>query len=79
MVLLPRVALAAACLIGERVRSSIADSVFEVGIGRSIRVTVSVGVSEFGRDGNTIDGILRVADERLYRAKEEGRNCVIAM
>lgn len=78
MVLLPRAALATACLVGERIRSAVADSVFEAGIGQSIRVTVSIGVSEFGRDGNTIDGILRVADERLYRAKGEGRNCVIA-
>jgi two-component system, cell cycle response regulator len=78
MVLLPRAALGLASLIGERVRSAIAESMFEVGIGESIRITVSIGVSEFGRDGNTIDGILRVADERLYRAKDEGRNCVIA-
>jgi hypothetical protein len=33
--------------------------------GRTVSDTVSVGVSEFGRDGNTIDTLLRVADERL--------------
>jgi two-component system cell cycle response regulator len=37
-----------------------------------------VGVSLFGPDGDTLDTILRVADERLYRAKHDGRNCVVA-
>jgi two-component system cell cycle response regulator len=78
MVLLPQLALGAASLIGERVRSAIAGSMFEAGIGRLIEVTVSIGVSEFGRDGDTLDAILRVADERLYCAKNAGRNCVIS-
>jgi diguanylate cyclase (GGDEF)-like protein len=78
MILLPQSALEAARTIGERVRAAIAGSAFEAGIGRLIEVTVSVGVSQFGRDGDTIDAILRVADERLYRAKHAGRNCVIA-
>jgi two-component system, cell cycle response regulator len=79
MVLLPQLTLGAARLIGERVRSAIAGSMFEVGIGRLVEVTVSIGVSEFGRDGDTLDTILRVADERLYRAKDAGRNCVISV
>ena len=43
-----------------------------------IGVTISLGASEFGRDGDTLDDFLRAADKRLYRAKHEGRNCVIA-
>jgi two-component system cell cycle response regulator len=31
-----------------------------------------------GRDGDTIDTILRVADERTYDAKHQGRNRVVA-
>ncbi|MDB5523191.1 MAG: putative Diguanylate kinase, domain [Rhizobium sp.] len=79
MVSLPGASTETARLIGERVRSAIADSAFEAGIGQSIRITVSIGVSEFGRDGDTLDAFLRVADQRLYRAKHEGRNRVIAV
>ncbi|WP_408359845.1 hypothetical protein [Paraburkholderia sediminicola] len=64
--------------MGERVRAAVSGSAFEVGIARLIEVTVSDGVSQLGRDGDTIDAMLRVADERLHRAKHEGRNCVIA-
>jgi two-component system, cell cycle response regulator len=78
MVLLPQSLLEAARTIGERVRVAIARSAFEAGIGRLVEVTVSIGVSQFGRDGDTIDTLVRVADERLYRAKHLGRNRVVA-
>ncbi|MDB5782927.1 GGDEF domain-containing protein [Caballeronia mineralivorans] len=78
MVLLPQSLLEAARTIGERVRVAIARSAFEAGIGHLVEVTVSIGVSQFGHDGDTIDTLLRVADERLYRAKHQGRNCVVA-
>ncbi|MBN3792475.1 GGDEF domain-containing protein [Burkholderia sp. Ac-20353] len=78
MVLLPQAALDTARSIGERIRAAIAGAPFEAGVGEPIEITVSVGVSEFGRDGETIDAILRKADERLYRAKHQGRNRVVA-
>ncbi|AKM02781.1 MULTISPECIES: GGDEF domain-containing protein [Burkholderia cepacia complex] len=78
MVLLPQAALDTARSVGERIRAAIAGTPFENGDGKPIEVTVSVGISEFGRDGETIDAILRKADERLYQAKHQGRNRVIA-
>jgi len=79
MVLLPQVALTVAQSIGERIREAIANNAFDERAGRAIPLTVSIGVSQFGRDGNTIDEILRAADERLYRAKHQGRNRVVAV
>jgi diguanylate cyclase (GGDEF)-like protein len=78
MVLLPGATRDAACVLGERLRSAIERNSFEVGTGPPIDITISIGVSELGRDGDTLDDFLRVADKRLYRAKHEGRNCVIA-
>ena len=41
-------------------------------------ITIRIGATEFGRDGDTREKLLRTADERLYRAKDRGRNCVTA-
>ncbi|WP_225122817.1 diguanylate cyclase [Bradyrhizobium sp. BRP22] len=67
---------ASACAVAERLRSTIEGTAFDVGAEPPVGVTISVGVSEFGRDGDTLDGFLNVADQRLYRAKFEGRNRV---
>ncbi len=77
MVLLPQTVLEAACIVAERVRTAIACTAFESGTQR-LTVTVSIGASQSSLDGDTIDEILRVADERLYSAKHQGRNRVIA-
>jgi diguanylate cyclase (GGDEF)-like protein len=78
MVLLPGATLDTACTVGERLRSAIEGNAFEVGTRPPIDVTISIGVSEFGRDGDTLDAFLSAADKRLYQAKHQGRNCVIA-
>jgi diguanylate cyclase (GGDEF)-like protein len=43
------------------------------GVGR---MTVSIGVAALGADGSTLAALLDAADERLYAAKEAGRNRV---
>ncbi|QVW25841.1 GGDEF domain-containing protein [Pseudomonas hormoni] len=76
MILLPQTSLEGAHVIAERLRSSVANNSFH-GQQRSTVVTVSIGVSQSGRDGDTIEAILRTADQRLYHAKHEGRNRVV--
>jgi diguanylate cyclase (GGDEF)-like protein len=77
MVLLPKTTLEAARVVAERIRVGIADASFEDGSRRLTSVTVSIGISQFGRDGESIEAILRVADGRLYEAKRLGRNRVV--
>jgi diguanylate cyclase (GGDEF)-like protein len=40
-------------------------------------ITLSLGVAVFPEHGSTIDAILAAADTALYRAKGEGRDCVV--
>jgi diguanylate cyclase (GGDEF)-like protein len=40
-------------------------------------VTVSAGVTTLGREDQSVDAVLRRADEALYRAKSEGRDRVV--
>jgi diguanylate cyclase (GGDEF)-like protein len=76
MILLPQTSLEGAHVIAERLRNTVANNSFH-GLQRLTVVTVSIGVSQSGRDGDTIEAILRTADQRLYHAKHEGRNRVV--
>ncbi|WP_247263429.1 MULTISPECIES: GGDEF domain-containing protein [Pseudomonas] len=77
MILLPQTPLEGAHVIAERLRNTIATTSFNISQQRLTTVTVSIGVSQYGRDGDSIEDILHVADQRLYDAKHQGRNCVV--
>jgi diguanylate cyclase (GGDEF)-like protein len=40
------------------------------------RITISIGVAAFPQAGNNPQAVMKAADEALYRAKDDGRNCV---
>ncbi|WP_432519381.1 putative bifunctional diguanylate cyclase/phosphodiesterase [Kineococcus sp. SYSU DK006] len=58
--------------IAERVVSSIADRPVDIGGGRSLHITPSVGIA-LARDEGDASKLLRRADAALYRAKEGGK------
>ncbi|MGN6807158.1 MAG: GGDEF domain-containing protein [Trinickia sp.] len=78
MVLIPRGALDTALMAGERIRAAVQATPFVSGNDR-FSVTVSIGIAQFPHDGTTSEALMRAADERLSRAKDHGRNCVIAV
>jgi diguanylate cyclase (GGDEF)-like protein len=39
-------------------------------------ITVSAGIATFPTHGDTMEDLMRCADEALYRAKKSGRDCI---
>ncbi len=73
---LPGMAAHDALVAAEAVRRAVAEQVIEIE-DQTVRLTVSIGVHSL--DTYRIvdpEDALRAADEALYSAKEEGRNCV---
>ena len=62
--------------VGERVRKMVAAKPFMAGPGFHLTITVSLGVSSLLPVNDTVEELLKRADQALYRAKREGRNRV---
>lgn len=61
-----------------RTAEELSAMTFEGDTGETFHVTFSAGLAVAPGDGTTLDELLRVADARLYRAKENGRNRIEA-
>lgn len=66
-----------AAVVAEKVRKNIESTVLK-DQNNTYNVTVSLGVS-FVKPGDTVDGIIKRADDGLYKAKTLGRNRVCVM
>jgi diguanylate cyclase (GGDEF)-like protein len=74
--LLPDTELEGAETAAERIRFIIENLVLEADDGAAIRTTVSIGVSVWLHDGDTLEALLMRGDAALYQAKGTGRNRV---
>jgi diguanylate cyclase (GGDEF)-like protein len=61
--------------IAERIRRTVAETLFEGGRGTPIRLTISIGVATYPEHASERDSLLDTADKAMYRAKSLGRNC----
>jgi|GEM_PF-691090 len=61
----------------EQILESIKDMQLQTPTESSVNISFSAGVSEYGKDGTTLDVLLNNADKALYYAKQHGRSCVI--
>jgi diguanylate cyclase (GGDEF)-like protein len=77
-VILPETSVAGATQLAERLRCIVSEMVVESS-GQQLSVTISIGVAECRAEESHIDETLRRADEALYKAKELGRDRVVAV
>ena len=72
--LMPETSGAAALVVAERLRNTIAEHPMTLHGGGTIHVTASFGVAELSASFNTLTAWLERADTMLYAAKSGGRN-----
>ncbi len=49
---------------------------FDLGDGQAGYISASIGITLYPEDATTIESLLKNADQAMYRAKAEGRNCL---
>ncbi len=75
ILLLPETDLDGAAVLGESLRKTIAENLFEFGEQR-LSITMTFGIASF-RKGETLEACIARADTALYHGKENGRNKVM--
>ncbi|MGB9641273.1 MAG: diguanylate cyclase domain-containing protein [Anaerolineales bacterium] len=70
----PSISLLQASAFAEKLRQHIMKYVFV----NEIKLTTSIGITAF-QPGDTSDSLLKRADDALYLAKNNGRNCVVTI
>lgn len=76
LVICPDTDAEAAFHCGERIRTEVQAAPVS-GVNPPLRVTISIGVGCVREGKLTLDELLSQADQRLYVAKQAGRNCTI--
>jgi diguanylate cyclase (GGDEF)-like protein len=76
IVLLPETPADAAVAVVERLRERIATTPLVLDDGRTVPMTVSVGLAGLENYQEGFEALLKRADDALYVAKRAGRNCV---
>jgi diguanylate cyclase len=72
-VILPATDAKIACIVAERIRAAVEASI-TVCDGKKLKVTCSLGLSDFVPDDD-VARLIRRADDSLYVSKKAGRNC----
>ncbi|HMB70803.1 MAG TPA: GGDEF domain-containing protein, partial [bacterium] len=75
VVILPQTERDGARTVAERIRAAVEAHEFP-GEGDGMKITTSMGISQFPEDGETTRELLEFADNSLYQAKRTGRNRV---
>ncbi|MGH1461540.1 MAG: diguanylate cyclase [Neptuniibacter sp.] len=77
-ILLPSTDYEGSLIVAERVRESLNNYQFRLENGEILKSSVSIGITEY-KTGDTVESLMTRADEALYKAKRQGKNCVVAV
>jgi two-component system, cell cycle response regulator len=78
MVLLPETCIEDAAVFVERVRREVARHAFDIGRDEPLHMTLSAGVATYPHElVDSVETLVRLADESLYDAKAGGRNRIV--
>ncbi len=75
-VVLPETDLEGAYLVAERIRKGAEQRLIKA-YDTSVRITLSIGISTYPSSGKEAEELIDKADWALYRAKTQGRNCIV--
>ena len=77
IVIMPKIDKKGAFIVAERIRKQIEESSLKLDklFNKDITITISIGIAQFNKGMHkTIQDIISEADEKMYIAKNEGRN-----
>ncbi len=63
--------------LAEKLRSKVEEKSIDIGNSKTLKKTISIGISLFPKDNNSIWQAIKYADLALYEAKTSGRNRVV--
>ncbi|WP_372119551.1 diguanylate cyclase [Vibrio sp. 10N.261.46.E11] len=78
IIFIPNTPLETAREVSEKIRQEFNQAEFKIDEKVRFNVSVSIGISDSRacEDGVTIDALVNLTDQSLYRAKASGKNCV---
>lgn len=76
--ILPETSIDAAELLADRLREAFATTPLKLSSGAAIHSTVSIGVTQYVSP-ESIQRLVRRADDGVYQAKRKGKNCVVSL
>jgi len=77
VVMLHNATVKGALKVAQQIHTAFGELIFDVGNGETMQKTISIGMSKFPSDGDTIWKCIKYADTALYVAKTTGRNKIV--
>ncbi len=78
LVLLPETTKEEAEVLAERIRRGVESERIELPCSlEAVKITVSVGGAIFSSESDSVEDVVKAADQAMYRAKRDGRNRVV--